>query len=215
MHFFLEKNLLSSKKATFVGQREDFMKNTQSIQDTILLSDIQKGDKKAYGILFRRYYPMLCAYANRFIAIEDSEEIVQDIMLWLWENREIQIINTSLSQYLFRAVYHRSMNRIALNQSYNRADTLFYESMHEMLQDTDFYQIEELKERINGAIQALPESYREAFVMHRFQDMSYKEIASQLGISHKTIDYRIQQALKQLRIDLKEYLPLFLPFLLS
>ena len=73
--------------------------------------------------------------------------------------------------------------------------------------------IEELAKRIEDAVAALPESYREAFVMHRFRDMSYKEIAETLGVSPKTIDYRIQQALKQLRVDLKDYLPLLLPLL--
>ena len=62
-------------------------------------------------------------------------------------------------------------------------------------------------------VTALPESYRQAFVMHRFRDMSYKEIAETLEVSPKTVDYRIQQALKQLRIDLKDYLPLLLPLL--
>ena len=72
--------------------------------------------------------------------------------------------------------------------------------------------MEELTKRIEEAIAALPESYRESFV-HRFRDMSYKEIAETLGVSPKTIDYRIQQALKQLRTDLKDYLPLLLPIL--
>ena len=76
-----------------------------------------------------------------------------------------------------------------------------------------YYQIEELAKRIEDAVAALPESYRVAFVMHRFRDMSYKEIAETLGVSPKTIDYRIQQALKQLRVDLKDYLPLLLPLL--
>ena len=62
-------------------------------------------------------------------------------------------------------------------------------------------------------VTALPESYRQAFVMHRFRDMSYEEIAETLEVSPKTVDYRIQQALKQLRIDLKDYLPLLLPLL--
>ena len=65
-----------------------------------------------------------------------------------------------------------------------------------------------LSQKIDEAIAALPESYREAFVMHRFKGMSYKEIAEQLQVSSKTVDYRIQQALKQLRRDLKEFLPL-------
>lgn len=177
-------------------------------EDNTLLSEIKKGNKKAYNILFRKYYPMLCAYGNRFVDLHDAEEIIQDVMLWLWENREVQQIETSLSQYLFKAVYHRAMNRIAKNQSQNRADTLFYQNMQEMLQDTNFYQFEELKKQIKTAIDNLPDSYREAFVMHRFQEMSYKEIAITLGISNKTVDYRIQQALKLLRIELKDYLPI-------
>lgn len=189
------------------------MNETQPIKDHFLLSAMQQGDKKAYGILFSRYYPILCAYTNRFVDLEDAEEIVQDVMLWLWESREMQIIDTSLNQYLFKMVYHRAINRITQNQAQNRAGTLFYENMQEMLQDTDFYQIEELKKQIKKAIQALPPSYRDAFVMHRFQNLSYKEIAAVLNVSPKTVDYRIQQALKQLRIDLKEFLPVLLPFL--
>ncbi len=91
-------------------------------------------------------------------------------------------------------------------------DTFHYEEMQEMIQDMDFYQIKELTKRIEE-VTALPESYRQAFVMHRFRDMSYKEIAETLEVSPKTVDYRIQQALKQLRIDLKDYLPLLLPLL--
>ena len=59
----------------------------------------------------------------------------------------------------------------------------------------------------------LPENYRQAFEMNRFQDMTYKEIASHLNISSKTVDYRIQQALKILRIKLKDYMPLLIGLL--
>lgn len=182
----------------------------QTTDDRFLLSAIQNGDLKAYGILFRRYYPMLCAYATRFVELKDAEEIVQDVMLWLWETRQTQTFETSLSQYLFRTVYHRAINQIVRHQSQLRADTLFYENMQEMLQDTDFYQIEELQKRIKEAVEALPPTYREAFVMHRFENKSYKDIAEILQVSSKTVDYRIQQALKQLRITLKDYLPLIL-----
>ena len=96
---------------------------------------------------------------------------------------------------------------IAHHQSCIKADTFFYENMQEMLQETDFYQLEELKRRIKEVVDALPPIYREAFVMHRFKNKSYKEIAEFLQISPKTVDYRIQQALKQLRITLKDYLP--------
>lgn len=184
----------------------------QITEERFLLPAMQQGDLKAYGVLFRRYYPMLCAYAAKFVELKDAEEIVQDVMLWLWENRETQTFETSLSQYLFRTVYHRAINLIVRHQSRLRADTLFYENMQKMLQDTDFYQLEELQKRIREAVNALPPTYREAFVMHRFDNKSYKEIAEILQVSPKTVDYRIQQALKQLRVTLKDYLPLFLLF---
>ena len=133
--------------------------------------------------------------------------------LWIWENRENLIIESSLSSYLFKMVHHKALNKLAHIDAIKRADTRFYEEMQEMIQDMDFYQIKELTKRIEEAVAALPESYRQAFVMHRFRDMSYKEIAETLEVSPKTVDYRIQQALKQLRIDLKDYLPLLLPLL--
>ena len=189
------------------------MKGTYQSDNDFLLSAVQRGDQKAFDTLFRRYYPMLCAYGHRFVELEDVEEIVEDSLLWIWENRETLVIESSLNSYLFKMVYRRALNKLAHIDATQRADTRFYEEMQEMLQDTDYYQIEELAKRIEDAVAALPESYREAFVMHRFRDMSYKEIAETLGVSPKTIDYRIQQALKQLRVDLKDYLPLLLPLL--
>ena len=189
------------------------MKGTYQSDNDFLLSAVQRGDQKAFDTLFRRYYPALCAYGHRFVDLEDAEEIVEDSLLWIWENRETLVIESSLNSYLFKMVYRRALNKLAHIDATQRADTRFYEEMQEMLQDTDYYQIEELAKRIEDAVAALPESYREAFVMHRFRDMSYKEIAETLGVSPKTIDYRIQQALKQLRMDLKDYLPLLLPLL--
>lgn len=189
------------------------MKGTYQSDNDFLLSAVQRGDQKAFDTLFRRYYPMLCAYGHRFVELEDAEEIVEDSLLWIWENRETLVIESSLNSYLFKMVYRRALNKLAHIDATQRADTHFYEEMQEMLQDTDYYQIEELAKRIEDAVAALPESYRVAFVMHRFRDMSYKEIAETLGVSPKTIDYRIQQALKQLRVDLKDYLPLLLPLL--
>ena len=77
------------------------MKEVHLSESNFLLSAIQRGDQKAFDALFRRYYPALCAYGHRFVDLEDAEEIVQDSLLWIWENRENLIIETSLSSYLF------------------------------------------------------------------------------------------------------------------
>mgnify|MGYP004507059833 FL=1 len=190
------------------------MSDTQS-KDTSLLTAMQNGDRSAFDMLFQKYYSVLCAYCYRFVRLEDAEEIVQDVMLWLWENRERPIIEYSLKQYLFKAVYHRCMTRVVQNEVKQRADTVYHERMSAMLQDVDIYQVNELSRHIQKAINELPPAYKEAFIMHRFRNLSYKEAAELLNVSPKTVDYRIQQALKILRVKLKDYLPLILMQLLT
>lgn len=183
---------------------------TQQSDDKVLYSAIQMGDKAAFDALFLKYYPVLCAYGKQFVEIEDAEEVVQDVMLWLWENREVHIIETSLQQYLFRAVKNRCLTLINKNILKQKVNNILHDEMQEIFGDPDFYVVEELTQRIEEALGKLPESYRIAFEMNRFQNKTYKEIASELEISPKTVDYRIQQALKILRSELKDYLPLII-----
>ena len=84
------------------------MKETYRSENDFLLSAVRHGDQKAFDTLFRKYYPMLCAYGHRFVDLEDAEEIVEDSLLWIWENRETLVIESSLSSYLFKMVYRRA-----------------------------------------------------------------------------------------------------------
>ena len=77
------------------------MKTEYNYEDQSLLLAIKNGNEKAFDTLFRKYYPMLCAYENKFVELEDAEECVQDAMLWLWENKDMLVIQSSLSNYLF------------------------------------------------------------------------------------------------------------------
>lgn len=179
-----------------------------TIEDLILLDALRQGDYHAFDTIFKRYYPMLCAYAYRMVGLEDAKEIVQEIMLWLWENRTVVVIESSLNQYLFKMAHRKALNHLTREEIKIKVETAFYEQTQTILSDVDYYQFEELSIKIKEAIVSLPENYREAFMMHRFNNLSYKEISELLNVSPKTVDYRIQQALKQLRISLKDYLPL-------
>ena len=177
---------------------------------TILL---QQGDKDAYKQLFIKYYSPLCEYASQYISDDDSEELVQELMLFLWETRENLVIETSLKSYLFISTKHRCLNAIRKNQYHERIHTQIYEKIKDQFEDPDYYFVNELTENIQKAIENLPETYRETFAMSRFGEKTNVQIAEKLGISVKTVEYRISQALKILRLKLKDYLPLLINIL--
>lgn len=184
------------------------MVENRQLADIHLLEQIRQGDMRAYEEIFTRYYTTLCAYTRLYVRGEVSENIVQDLMLWLWENRTTLHITESLSRYLFRATRNRCLKYLNHEMVERRVLGQLSEKLHEQFETPDFYVIEELQERIRKAVEQLPPSYREAFELNRFQHKTYEEIAGLLDISPKTVDYRIQQSLKLLRIRLKEYLPL-------
>ena len=72
--------------------------------DKQLYISMQQGNKKAFDTLFIKYYAMLCAFARSFVSLEDAEEVVQDTMLQIWENRKTNHIDSSVHHYLFKAV---------------------------------------------------------------------------------------------------------------
>lgn len=191
------------------GKKSYYTMN-HTVEDLSLLDALRRGDDNAFDDLFRRYYPLLCAYAHRLVSLEIAEEIVQEVMLWLWENRTDLIIESSLNQYLFKMTYRRVLNYLTREQIKTKAEVAFYERTQAALGEVDYAHFKELDLKVKEALEALPEKYREAFIMHRFKELNYKEIAEELHVSPQTVAYRIQQALKLLRISLKDYLPLLM-----
>lgn len=182
--------------------------------DHQLYRKVVAGDKKAYELLFERFYPELCAYACQWVDLADAENVVQDIMLWLWQNHRSVQIESSVRTYLFTATRNRCLTLINRGQMRQRIMSTLHKHMEEQFETPDFYALGDLVTKLEEALNQLPESYREAFVQHRFNNKNYKEIAAELGISQKTVEYRISQAIKILRVSLKDYLPLLI-FLLD
>lgn len=176
--------------------------------DEVLLDLLKEGDNMAFETIFGKYYLGLLAHSKQYVEMEDGEEVVQDLMCWLWNNRENIYFNSSLQNYLFKAVRNRCLTLISKHKiKENTFSKLRVLAGYEET-SSDFYVQKELQDNVYAAIERLPESYKEAFTMNRFQNMTYQEIAKELQVSPKTIDYRIQQALKILRKELKDYLPL-------
>ena len=167
---------------------------------------IHEIDADKFNKLYIEYYPAMLAYARNFVIPEDAEEAVQDVMVWLWENRKKLKIKSSLKSYLFRSVSNNCMTRIIQGQARQRLQQAVFEMIPPFDEDVDMYAIEELTKKINESIEQLPESYRIVFEKSRFEDKTYPEIAADLTVSVKTVEYRMTQSLKLLRVMLKDYL---------
>lgn len=169
-------------------------------------------DIASFEHLFKSNYGKLCAYANLFLNdAAAAEDIVQEVFFKLWKNREEVEIQTTLKSYLFRAVRNGCMNlieHIRVRDSYkivNEEDIKDVESRY-----IDEAIVTELEQRIRETIGQLPTERRKIFIMSRFDGLKYREIADQLGISVKTVENQMYQALKYLRENLVEYLPLLI-----
>lgn len=175
-----------------------------------ILEKLKAGDAQAFDIIYMQYYRGLFAFASQYVDESDCEEIIQDVMLWLWENHPILIPELSLKSLLFSAVKNKCLNRIAHLQMRQRVHERLYEKYKEMFEDPDFYIESEILNLISKAISELPVDYRKAFELNRFENLTYNEIAEMTGVSFKTVAYRISQSLRILRVKLKDYLPLIL-----
>jgi RNA polymerase sigma-70 factor (ECF subfamily) len=206
-------NVLSSQAFRLIFliyKKEKMLQKTDDNDDLKLFELIREGNEKAFDTVFLKYYPGLCAYARQFVDFADGEEVVQDVLLWFWENRCRQVFESSLKNYLFKAVKNRCITLINRNELKRTVISRIQDDLQNVYDDPDFYVADELMKKIESALKELPETYREAFELNRFHNMSYKKIAARLNLSPKTVDYRIQQALKILRVKLKDYLPILL-----
>ena len=129
-------------------------------------------------------------------------------MLHIWETRKTMVIGSSLKSYLFVAVRNRCYNSIRNRQYKQQVHTQIYEKLKDRFDDPDYYMANELADNIQKAVSELPANYREVFELSRFGSKSNQEIADQLNVSVKTVEYRITQSLKILRKTLKDYLPI-------
>jgi RNA polymerase sigma-70 factor, ECF subfamily len=177
-----------------------------------LIAQLRIGDEKTFDAVFKHYYRGLFSFATQYTDQDECEEIVQDVMMWLWENRMMLVPEMSLKSLLFTMVKNKCLNDIEHRLVRNKVHEKLFKMYQEQFDDPDFYVEKELEQKVNKCISELPSEYRKAFELNRFKGLTYHEIASLAEVSEKTIAYRISQSLKILRKELRDYLPTWLFF---
>lgn len=189
------------------------MTNTGS---AFLVKELQKGNKNAFEMVFKKYYSPLCVFVSRYCTDDSmADDIVSSFFYNFYHKRESLEITTSIRSYLFRSVKNSALNYIRDNAKFVSVNEQDSKELNLRTTDTvhDTLMGKELEEIINSAIDSLPEQCKIVFVKSRFEGKKYREIAEELNISVNTVETQMSRALKKLRIELKDYMHVFIALL--
>lgn len=189
------------------------MRNEINNELVILL---KSGDENAFCILFRSFYNPLVHFAQAYIHdIEISKNIVQTVFMKLWEKKKSLKENENLKPFLYTLTRNESISYLRhekagkrfLSKNFQNADDL--ELSIGALEQLDFSKIDldNIQKIVEQTLENMPDRCREVFVMSRYKQVKNHEIAGELGISVKAVESNITRALKILRENLKDYLP--------
>lgn len=157
---------------------------------------------------FQTYFEGLHRYAFTILKDnDDAKDAVQAVFMKLWELRDQIDQSKSLKAYLYRAVYNYCLNVKRHHQIEARYQA---EQPAEVSGEQDTLVSEETTKRIMDEIAALAPQCRLIFTKSRFEHKKYAEIATELGLSVKTIEVQMGKALRILRTRLSEILVLLL-----
>lgn len=168
------------------------------------------GELMLFQELFERYFRSLVTYAYRYVNDWNvSEDIVQDVFMALWVNRNEIDFEEPVKPYLYRATYNRSINHlnsVLVQRRVDHTDNLDELIDYEILSynQHDNLLLKEIEEEISSFVRTLPEQRKKVFLLSREENMKNKEIAFLLNISEKTVEKHITKALSDIRTHLTE-----------
>ncbi len=189
-----------------------------SLEEKSIIAKLRDRDQIAFRKLFDSYYKLLYAYARKFVHDDIANDAVQDLFASIWQKSDSLNITTSLQNYLISGVRNNCLHWLEKQKVRNKFvnDSVVQMAIDEInfyANSGDSYQslVEvELQGEIEKAVLKFPPQCQKVFAMSRTKGKKNKEIAEELGISVKGVEKHLTKALKILKEDLKDYLPLLI-----
>lgn len=179
----------------------------------------------SFNQLYRDFEKRFVRFAHSYVKDWSvAEDITMDAMLYYWENRSSLTDETHVPAYILTVIKNKCLNYLRherICNEYSEQTQAYYEwelnTRITSLEACEPYELltHEIQELVNRTLDEMPEKTRKVFMLSRYEDKTYKEIAELLGITDKGVDFHMQKALKLLRKPLKDYFPLFLYFFLK
>jgi len=190
------------------------LNNSEQLESE-LVKALSKGEIKAFNDLFKIYGNRIFRFALGYLKSEaDAEELVQDVFMKIWEKRSDLRDNLSFKSYIFTIAFNiirKHFVKKALTSKYFEQQVIEDADLS-TIQNIDF---QSTKKAIDRLVDQLPARRKEVFIKSRFEGLTTKEIADELGTSPKTVENQLGEALRFIREHLgKEDLAGILLFML-
>lgn len=175
-------------------------------EEKIWIQKLQAGEKEAFHIIYKTYYKRVYSFCFKlFPSNTECEEIVQNVFIAIWEQREKIDENRVFSTFIFGiakyTVYQAFRNHVIRSATFE----YYINSEQELSTVTeDEIQFSELKEKMDQLIEQLPLKRRIIFRLSRFYGLTYQQIANKLQLSENTVDTQIRKSLQFLRLTYKK-----------
>lgn len=177
-----------------------------NIDDT-LAHQLKADSQAAFQQIFRQHYPSACRAIRRFIKENSTvEDLAQDVFVRFWERRHQIDIKTSIGAYIHRMAINEALTFLRKQKRFQQDNIDDFSFSDKASSSIQVMEGEELKVKIQRAIDSLPPKCRTVFLLSRHEELSYKEIAAKLGISIKTVENQMGKALRVMREHLKDHL---------
>lgn len=187
--------------------------NPSLSDDAVLLQQVEQGSEHAFNVLFERYWER--AYQDAYKRLKDvdqSKDIVQEIFTHIWLKRETLHID-NLPAYLNIAVRNRVF-KLVEKQKLNHP---FFDILENMpatyLQADADLRWKEFFRSYEELLTTLPPKRQQIFRLRFQEDLPTKDIATQLGLSRKTVQNQLGKAIEQLRVSLLQLLTVLIVLL--
>jgi len=173
-------------------------------ETTRLMERLRRDDPSVIEYVFDQWYVALVTFGARITGrVDRAEELVQDVVVHLWERRATIVVRSTLRGYLFRAIRNRALNDRHRTARERHVEDAVEEDVRGVSGGTMPAPDTELLDReraqlVRDAIAALPLRYRRVAEL-RGEGLTYREIADVLGIPAKTVESQGRHAIQLLR----------------
>ena len=181
---------------------------TKLTDEPILLQKTAEGSREAFAVLYTYYTPLLykLLFPLTNASKADTEEIIQDLFLRIWERREVLVSIQSFQAYVFRMARNMMVSQYRKRNVRNRLSVeLARQSDQQSVQTTDDILYVEYHALAREAIDRLPPRQRQIFDLRTREDMSLGEIADLLGISLHAVKKQLYEAIRFVREWLRKH----------